>query len=159
MKYTHWAAGPVTLDKTRTYEQNADNVKPKGLWLSVDGDWERWCEDEGYREKGKGVEHVVEVDLARVLHLSDARAIDIFTRRYFEEEQHRYLTNHIFINWNAVARDYAGLVIAPYCWERRLADHTFWYYGWDCASACIWDLSVITKFEVTNGLPILQQGD
>lgn len=32
---------------------------------------------------------------------------------------------------------------APYQWECRLDRDTFWYYSWDCASACIWNLQAV----------------
>ena len=51
------------------------------------------------------------------------------------------------INWRAVAGDYAGLIITPYQWSRRLEPYS-WYYGWDCASGCIWDPSAITDIKL-----------
>jgi len=51
------------------------------------------------------------------------------------------------INWPAVAEKYDGIIIAPYIWQRRLSDNPdhFWYYGWDCASGCIWNTEVIEE--------------
>lgn len=33
--------------------------------------------------------------------------------------------------------------ITPYCWPARMDPDLIWYYGWDCASGCIWDASTI----------------
>ncbi len=52
-----------------------------------------------------------------------------------------------YIDWIKVAKQYAGLIIAPYQWGYRLEPGTHWYYGWDCASGCIWDASVIERIE------------
>lgn len=41
------------------------------------------------------------------------------------------------MDWPAVQKRYAGLVVAPYLHERR---HVRWYYGWDVASGVLWDL-------------------
>jgi hypothetical protein len=49
----------------------------------------------------------------------------------------------VMIDWSKVAKDFDGIVITPYLWERRLDHHVNWYYGWDCASGCIWNTSVI----------------
>lgn len=154
MKFTHWSHAPVTLDKMWTYPQDSRHMKPKGLWFSVDGDWERWCEDEQFGADRLKVAHVVEFDPDRVLFLGDGLAIDRFTIRYIDRLNAELgLSKTLFLDWAAVTLKYAGIVIAPYCWERRLSDDTFWYYGWDCASGCIWDLSVVTRFEVTDVQP------
>lgn len=57
-------------------------------------------------------------------------------------------------DWIDVASRYSGIEIAPYQWKRRIHPSTFWYYTWDCASGCIWDLSAIKKFEVARGIEL-----
>lgn len=47
------------------------------------------------------------------------------------------------IMWPKVAKEYQGIIISPYQWERRDFFGTFWYSGWDCASGCIWDKEAI----------------
>jgi len=37
-----------------------------------------------------------------------------------------------------VSKEYDGIEIAPYQWDARLS--LIWYYGWDVASGCIWNL-------------------
>ena len=39
-----------------------------------------------------------------------------------------------------------GIIISPYQWDCRLALESGWYYGWDCSSGCIWDISCIQDF-------------
>ena len=37
------------------------------------------------------------------------------------------------------------MFITPYQWELRF--ELDWYYGWDVASGCVWNLSVIESME------------
>lgn len=50
----------------------------------------------------------------------------------------------VSVNWPLIATRWDGIIIAPYQWSCRYDDRTFWYYGWDCASGCIWNLHAIT---------------
>ena len=49
------------------------------------------------------------------------------------------------IDWPRVANDYAGIEICPYLSSKRNDDDSFWYYGWDVASGCVWDPSGIKE--------------
>ena len=138
----HYASERVEQLRPCNYIQRPD-FKPNGLWLSADDDWRRWCEGENFHLGGLAYCH--EVTLARdakILRLRDARDIDRFTARYWAElPALPYLS--IWIDWRKVAQKYQGIIIAPYCWSRRLEEKTRWYYGWDCASGCVWDLAAI----------------
>lgn len=37
---------------------------------------------------------------------------------------------------------------APYQWRRRNERGFSWYYGWDCASGCIWRASAIREIRL-----------
>ena len=117
-----------------------DNFKPQGLWVSVKGedDWPSWCAREDF---GCGaICHRVELKpTARVLILSTPECLDIFDRMYGDGQQ--------MIRWQEVAAEHAGLIITPYQWSRRFSH--LWYYGWDCASGCIWDASAIQSITRT----------
>jgi hypothetical protein len=54
-------------------------------------------------------------------------------------------TLFVGIDWVRVAAEYAGILIAPY--QRPVRHEIMWYYTWDCASACIWDTSIIERVE------------
>lgn len=127
-----------TFDPTRTYVQSSKAMKPSGLWLSVDDDWRRWCTDEQMDWISHDVP--VDVDTQQCLLLDTPAALDDFTRTYQSTPAQRYGVS-LWIDWPVVAATYPGIIIAPYQWTRRLHQDTSWYYGWDCASACIWDLS------------------
>ena len=42
------------------------------------------------------------------------------------------------IDWKKVASKYDGIEIVPYQPKARM--NLLWYYGWDIASGCIWNL-------------------
>jgi hypothetical protein len=70
----------------------------------------------------------------KVLHLYSAMCLDHLTKTYGEK---LYLGGRDnFPNWERVARDYDGVIISPYQFNRRMT--LMWYYPWDCASGCIW---------------------
>lgn len=56
-----------------------------------------------------------------------------------------------YIDWDRVASKHDGIIIAPYCWQQRLKDETFWYYSWDCASGCIWHPRAVTALIPISG--------
>lgn len=138
MRLTHQSKGPWEYSPHVEYDNTLVAMKPRGLWLSVDGDWERWCEDEGMGHwvEGEETEFVI-TEPGRVLTLTTVEDILTFTDSFVaDRDQYR-------LPWGALVEHWAGIMIAPYQWELRLDRRTNWYYSWDCASACIWDLSVI----------------
>ncbi len=153
LKLVHYSAEP--LGELRVIPQTLgdanDLFKPRGLWVSDDAcedNWRTWCEDEGFR-LGDLV-CVTDIMLkpdASVLVISTAEEIDAFTRRW---AVHPFPGNELnmFIDWPCVRTLYAGLIITPYIWSRRLSIRpgdldAMWYYSWDCASGCIWDPAAI----------------
>lgn len=166
MKLLHYHETPVALDRQRTYPQCKPRTfgKPNGLWVSVKGldDWQEWCTSEGFRTHQLAVAHKVTLtDSANVLHISRPAELDEFHRQWSIETDYlrrdreslvemcgeRFTHNQRAIDWGKVAAQWDGIIIAPYLWSRRL-DGPHWYYGWDCASGCIWNLAVVDRFEV-----------
>lgn len=125
--------------------------KPVGLWVSVLGrqDWASWCRGEGFRATRRQAASRIQLRAdAKVLRLSGAADLDEFTKRYGRDVVwgSRPWVDRA-IPWDRVACDWQGIIIAPYVWERRLHDGTEWYYGWDCASGCIWDAAAVQSVE------------
>lgn len=141
MRFTHHPRHlPFEFIRSRTYTQER-NPKPVGWWLSVDDDWRRWCDSTGLRDCTPTVE--VDLDLDRVLLLDNVEALDEFDALYVGH--HSYLDSAI-IDWEPLTKQYAGIVIAPHQPSRShigLSGAAAWYYGWDVASGCVWDLSAI----------------
>lgn len=147
MDLRHYASKPVTLDD-RAHEQSVD-LKPNGLWLSVGTEWLDWCRSENFRTEVDWYEHPVSLSPeASILALSSGTDIDAFTEEYGEQVSPDFPSR--YIDWAHVADVYDGIVIAPYQWSRRLERHTFWYYGWDIASGCIWNPGVVNLGEAVQ---------
>ena len=137
----------LRLNRTRKYVQKTC-VKPRGFWYSVDGDWETWCSSEmpGWL---KGVKYkVILTPKIRLLKLTKLVDIERFNREYriniLPDEKYKLYV----INWLKVARKYDGIEISPYCHELRFKLN--WYYGWDCASGCIWNLKYVKIRRITD---------
>lgn len=135
MIYTHIANEPITAieERSQSREQIRCNEKPSGLWYSVDGGWEEWCASEmpGWLERNK-VRYTLTLGEERILRLTTEDAIRSFDRQ-FNKPVYKSLYSP---DWESVSAEWDGIEIAPYCWECRL-DY-MWYYGWDCASGCLW---------------------
>lgn len=123
--------------------------KPRGLWVSVEGenDWKEWCEGERFGCLDCATEIILAAD-ANVLWLVGSTELDQFHAEY-SVVAYRYGGNlgvRTAIEWPRVAGKYQGIIIAPYVYARRLEEPVSdWYYGWDCASGCIWDAAVVAK--------------
>lgn len=136
-----------------TYMQ-VSRDKPNGLWVSADNSWEKWCLSNCPEWMGKRYRVKLPVGM-RILRIRNHAQLLNFSARYrVEKEIARELSimNSFYIDWATVAKQYDGIVIRPYVWAARLDSATRWYYGWDCASGCIWnrvhelEISPIRKF-------------
>jgi hypothetical protein len=127
---------------TKDYRSEFD--KPKGLWVSVDGDddWASWCAGSDF-DIGQKRYNVILKPEANILLIKSASALMDFTYDYGVEREDGYRRR--YIPWEIVAAKYQGIIIAPYQWGCRMHEETRWYYGWDCASGCIWDSAAIAN--------------
>src|SRR5665213_371457 len=147
----HYGRGEIQAVHSVKQDNPVHRFKPNGLWLSVehwDGGWREWCENENF-VLGVIVHQVRLSDAANVLWLRSAGDIDDFHYKYAS----RIFPGIeiMYPDWPAISAQYHGIVIAPYCWERRLdGKASDWYYPWDCASACIWDRAAIGGWAVLN---------
>lgn len=146
LRLSHYTSKP--LGEIRTIPQEVREscfYKPSGLWVSVDGedDWASWCASNDF---GIGTERYrVYLSAApRVLVLTSASELFDFTDTYGRPVERYHDT---YIDWPAVAAEYSGIIIAPYQWSCRMHSRTNWYYGWDCASGCIWNSDAIARVE------------
>lgn len=148
MDLRHYASEALELDRARQYGQASGDYKPNGFWVSVLGerDWPSWCMDEGFALDSLGAEHeVVLSESANIRLIESVDGLDEFFEAYrtalYPGDERRGA-----INWAMVAEDYDGILITPYQYGRRL--NAMWYYGWDCASGCIWNLDAIESVRV-----------
>lgn len=113
--------------------------KPRGFWYEVDGDWQRWCQDEFWGLDGDEKIYTVELTGVNLLTIRTVEELVAFTDQWKAEEDINWDSFIWKINWTGVAEIWDGIEIAPYQWEARLDHYTSWYYTWDCASGVIWE--------------------
>jgi hypothetical protein len=153
MKLIHYCNKEFEL-KPLKYDQCAQLYfsKPTGLWISVEGDddWKEWCEAENFQIENLEVSYeVILKEDANILHLKTVEEIFEFSKRFplrTRDWDRDYDTYQL--EWEKIAKKYQGIIIAPYQWKCRLALESSWYYGWDCASGCIWDIDCISEFKL-----------
>jgi hypothetical protein len=159
MRLIHHDKEIITFDPNRVYPKRDQDAyfKPNGLWVSDEDDfgWSHWCTGEQWGTDGLVYEHLVELHPNHnVLFIRTVEEIDKFHEEYsvdiLKDRQYRYPSRRDWCDWSRVYPLWQGLIISPYLWERRM--QYMWYYGWDCASGCIWDLSAIARFT-----PVLKQ--
>lgn len=153
MTLVHYTSEPLEFDPSRTYEQYAPRTygKPVGFWVSVVGedDWATFVTGNMNSDRLTHTQRVTLSTEANVLRINSAYELDVFAKHNAVETDYerRYAKSYKAwpIDWRAVAEKYDGIIIAPYQWSRRMTCD--WYYGWDCASGCIWNLGAIASVE------------
>ena len=75
---------------------------------------------------------------------NDQNEFDKYVRR-LGREPYRYVYQ---IRWEEVKTLWDGIIISPYNWKCRHSPSTEWYYGWDCASGCIWNVEAIKNYKL-----------
>lgn len=129
--------------------------KPMGGWISVPGsnlDWPTWCTNEEFRLDGLRWRHTYELDTANIKLIETFDQMLEFHREWgtrMETLSGSANYTRWNIRWADLSREYSGIVIAHYFWSCRLGNDEItnqisnWYYGWDCASGCIWNPDVL----------------
>jgi len=139
--------------------------KPCGIWFSVedyedDMTWEKWCRGEDFRVDHLNFRHkIVLKSDSNIVFLTNTSEIRRFGYQYSYNDPFEFGRRSVFgknnpyihgIRWDKLEKLYDGIIIAPYNWECRMPSETMWYYGWDCASGCIWNFDCIESFECIN---------
>ena len=143
MKLVHYSPQLITtLYSPR--ETDDSRVKPRGFWVSDDGcedNWRSWCESEQFRIDIMA--YAYDIDLnpdINLLTISSANELLDFTRSFLRSPMDPAIDIYA-IDWNRVTSEFDGIVISPY--QRECRHELMWYYGWDCASGCIWNVDKI----------------
>lgn len=144
---------PATIHSVK---QEKSHHKPRGFWFSVgdgEGSWKDWCEGEQWGlERLVNPVEVILSDTANIRRIVNATQLKRFTVAYDDVSAAPGggtaggldWRGH-YINWPQVAKDYDGIIIAPYLWECRFDPS--WYYSWDCASGCIWNADAVAALK------------
>ena len=143
---------PIELDHFRVYEQrcNSPYDKPTGLWYAFGSAWLDWCKSEMPHWRGKYFYEVF-IGESRMLVIHDELELDAFSKKYGIEGSGYSIGFGRFelaIDWESVAKDYDGIDIPVYLWSCRM--EYSWYYGWDVAAGCIWNLRQVEMIPVTK---------
>lgn len=150
MRFEHYSSAAVEFDPDWDYSKSGQRSdKPTGFWVSVAGedDWPSWCRIEEFRDIDNSVRHEVAFSTAaNLLILDTATAIHDFDSEYGVVL--RGGLRGFSIDWPRLYGEYDGIVIAPYQWSVRNSD-LGWYYGWDCASGCVWNLHAVASVTPT----------
>ncbi len=127
-----------TLVVKDTAKQSQD-YKPQGLWYGIDDAWLKWCESE-MPQWIRPYNYALEIDYSKMLILATEAELLDFTDRYKCKGGFGSFAQQL-IDWSLVAHKYSGIEIPTYFWDCRFT--LMWYYGWDCASGCIWKADAI----------------
>jgi hypothetical protein len=157
MKLVHYSTHPIykVYDNIPVMGRDIRSDKPVGFWVSDDDcedNWFDWCLGENW-----GLDHLkscceVICDHSKLLILKSKSELRSFSHEYKIQPykaKHPDLAFMYGINWPKVGESYAGIVITPYIWECKNSVHDIfhWYWGWDCASGCIWNASIISEIK------------
>lgn len=165
-RFYHYSDHEIKRLKREKYSQWAISAtnKPCGFWVSIEGEygWEAWCKSEGFRLEDLAFKYEVTLKSdAKILKICNKDDMVKFYEKYKVSEEilekiyqsPKYFSPEIFIdlqliNWIEVAKDYQGLYIETFSHKYKILYN--WIWGWDCISACIWDLSCIKKLKLLD---------
>jgi len=138
-----------TLEPHSQEQKAQSDRKPRGLWVSVEGEygWREWGTDNEYG----CFDYRFEVELVaghNVLITDDLLGFHATYHRARYPDSSYPIED---ISWEDVAHEYQGIIIPTYHSEFRFNTRVSdWYYGWDCASGCIWDATAIASVSLAE---------
>ena len=147
LRLLKYAPAPFSLDLDRAAARTGWG-KPFGTWVSVGDAWKEWCEFESFGLGDLAVVHemVLKPD-HNVLTISSKEGLVRFAEVFARESDYGYW----MVEWDRVRDLWDGIIISPYLWGAWYLDERLrFYYGWDCASGCVWDLRAVWSFEVVE---------
>lgn len=154
----HYSYSPIGTVAPIYYEQEL-NQKPEGFWVSCEGiendpglSWRNfWIREMEYTTcEGEENRYDNCCDFKHRIHLhNNINLLILNTVDKMEDFSYRYASqyNPYRVDWPRISENYQGILIYPYFMSLRLEVDFCWYYGWDCASGCIWDTNAIQMIE------------
>lgn len=137
----------------KKYKQPQLGVKPDGFWYGCNNDWYKWCKYEGMDEFLLKYIHKINLNYnikttlnkpnkEKLLIINNEKEFIKFDKLYgITYKKYRY------IKWNMVSRDFGGIEICPH-FKKFVGNGNekyLWYWTWDVASGCIWNIKSIIK--------------
>lgn len=164
LEFYHFSEKPLEFDYNYNYKKDPRylQLKPSGFWVSDENEygWKEWCIDGAFRLEE--LKHCSKVTLNQdnnILFVRSKKDMLAFNKNYSKKmmtekeiaDYPKWFKEDYclrILNLEKLYKDYGGIVITPYRWAFRLEVNFHWYYGWDCASGCIWDLKNIKEVEL-----------
>ena len=129
----HMSKKPFELEP-RTFTQTV-TVKPSGFWYGFGSEWIDWTRNEMPEWTGKYI-YDIDTGNTNVLQIKTNVEMLQFNSEYKADVYMKDAGEAI--DWKKVASKYGGIEINPYQYDDA---RLLWYYGWDIACGCVWNLS------------------
>ena len=110
-------------------------MKPAGFWYGFGNEWIDWVRTEMSSKFSGDYIYNVDVSKCKLLKIDSHMELMIFTRHYNSPASQVVGDK---LDWKTISTRYDGIEINPYQDEARY--QYLWYYGWDVASGCVWNL-------------------
>lgn len=127
------------------YQHRSFSKKPRGLWYAHGNSWIKYLVNEEHPWADKRLfqtNWVYSFKLGDSVLALEHKDIPKFEKKYADKTRDK-------INWYAVAKEYDGIDI-KYT-ERMscsLKYNSYWLWGWDVGSGCIWNNKGIKSFKL-----------
>lgn len=150
--------------------EQLSGYKPLGLWWGVGDSWMQWCMSEMKEWLCPYIYEIV-LNEENVLRIDTIKKFEKFEEKYAtvppwlkvdghdavmnllynnakqqSESKSRHNFSSHYIDYAKLSKEYGGIEIPNYFWEKRMS--SMWYYGWDCASGCAWDVGAIKEIKL-----------
>ena len=144
--YIHLSRRPVTKVRDTIQDDKSmheGRAKPGGLWFTVgENEDERWKNLRlSNGDSPELFEYRTEIIIAadaKILYVHSTSDLDAVTAKYGNHSESE-------IDWPKIAREYDGIILAPYNSQWSNSARKKWYASWDLASGCIWNKDAISK--------------
>lgn len=135
MNRIHTSELPIhRVDRKPVIQTNITD-RPNGFWYDLNGDWNRFCNESGNLQWIYRHNYKVDISKANILTLSSLAQVQSFAMVYGDKGRF-----NVFINWQKVAMCYDGIEVQQYKPQWFSDIYSSWFYLWDCASGCIWNM-------------------
>ena len=122
---------PIPLSKQK------NGFKPIGLWYGIGTSWIDWVISNMPDWECENI-FEIKLDESKLLKIGNSKVLKDFTFEYSKPLDHIVNTRFTLIDWNLFCATKGGIEINPYQYDDAML---LWYYGWDIACGCVWNLS------------------
>lgn len=125
-------------------EEYKMSLKPRGLYLSVDDAWMKWCTEEDFFHRLYQWVYEFEINVnANILKIQTLKELKEFDTKYKKVISPKFY----MIDWELVKEQYSGIAFLNYQKIKRELIRNFfqftWYFGLDVDCYVIWDHEIL----------------